>query len=121
MFFARFGLADRIISDNVSNFVSAEFSHFLKQNGVKHTTSVPYHPASNGLAERAVKTFKTGKRKMTEGSLKQKLVRFLFSYHTTPHSTTAELLMNHKLKPVLDLLNPRLSDRVVSAQIAAYD
>ena len=91
--------------------MGAKFSQFLNNNGIKHTTSAPYHPASNGLAERAVKTFKAGMRKMTEGSLRQKLARFLFSYRTTPHSTTgvspAELLMNRKLKSVLDLLNPR--------------
>ena len=118
--FARFGLPDRIVSDNAPNFVSAKFSHFLKQNGVKHVTSAPYHPASNGLAERAVKTFKTGMRKMTEGSLKQKLARFLFSYRTMPQSTTgvspAELLMNKKLRSVLDLLNPLISNRDESAQ-----
>ena len=64
-------------------------------------------------------------RKMTQGTLKQKLARFLFSYRTTPHSTTgvspAELLMNRKLKSALDLLNPRLSDKVVSAQKARTD
>ena len=118
--FARFGLPDRIVSDNASNFVSAEFSQCLNNNGIKHTTSAPYHPASNGLAERVVKTFKAGMRKMAEGSLRQKLARFLFSYRTTPHSTTgaspAELLMNRKLKSVLDLLNPLLAQRVESAQ-----
>ena len=41
-------------------------SHFLKQNGVKCVTSAPYYTASNSLTERAVKTFKTGMRKMTE-------------------------------------------------------
>ena len=126
--FSRFGLPDRIISNNAPNFLNAEFAEFMKNNGIRHTTSAPYHPASNGLAERAVKTFKTGMRKMTEGTLKQKLARFLFSYRTTPHSTTgvspAELLMNRKLKSALDLVNPRLSDRVDSAQsrqIAAHD
>ena len=49
--FVRFGIPDRIVTDNAPNFVSTEFIHFLKQNGIKHTTSVPYHPASNGLAE----------------------------------------------------------------------
>jgi len=48
--FARFGLPERIVTDNVPNFVSFEFTHFLKQNGITHTTSVPYHPATNGLA-----------------------------------------------------------------------
>ena len=126
--FSCFGLPDRIISDNASNFVGAEFKDFMMKNRIKHSTSAPYHPASNGLAERAVKTFKAGMRKMTEGTLNQKLTRFLFSYRTTPHSATgvcpAELLMNRKLKSALDLVNPRLSDRVDAAQgrqIAAHD
>ena len=119
-----FCLPDRVISDNAPNFVSAEFTEFMKKNGIKHST----HPASNGLAERSVKTFKAGMRKMTEGTLKQKLARFLFSYRTTPHSTTgvcpAELLMNRKLKSALDLVNPRLSDKVDGAQsrqVTAHD
>ena len=82
--FARFGLPERIVTDNAPNFVSAEFSHFLCQNGIKQTTSAPYHPASNGLAERAAKIFKNGMKKMTVGTLPQKLVRFLFSYRITP-------------------------------------
>ena len=69
------------------------------------------------MAERAVKTFKTGMRKMTEGSLKQNLARFLFSYRKTPQSTTAvspaELLMNRKLQSVLDLLNPLISNNLL--------
>ena len=56
--FARFGIPERIVTDNAPNFVSAEFSHFLHQNRIKQTTSAPYHPASNGLAERTVKIFK---------------------------------------------------------------
>ena len=53
--FSRFGLPDRIISDNASNFVSAEFKEFMMKNGIKYSTSAPYHPASNGLAERDLK------------------------------------------------------------------
>lgn len=115
--FVRYGLPERIISDNAP---SAEFSYFLKQNGIKHTTSAPYHPVSNGLAERAVKIFKDGMKKMTEGSLRQKLARFLFNCRITPQSTTgvnpSELLMNQKLRSVLDLLNPNLTEKVESSQ-----
>ena len=119
--FARFGIPERIVTDNATNFTSAEFSYFLKQNGIKQTTSAPYHPASNCLAECAVKIFKTGIKKMTEGSLKQKLSRLLFSYRRTPQSTTgvspAELLMYRKIRSV-DLLNPSLTDKIESSQSA---
>ena len=56
--FARFGLPERSVTDNAPNFVSSEFKYFLKQNGIRHTTSAPYHPATDGLAERAVRILK---------------------------------------------------------------
>ena len=94
--FAQFGIPQAIVTDNGSAFVSQEFKSFLQSNGIKHVTSSPYHPASNGLAERAVKTFKTGLKKMTDGTTLDKLSRFLFAYRNTPQTTTgvspAELL-----------------------------
>ena len=39
---------------NNQQFLSEEFSCFLKMNGVKHVRVAPYHAASNGLAERMV-------------------------------------------------------------------
>ena len=37
-----------------------EFESFLEIQVVKHSLSAPYHPATNGLAERAVQTVKQG-------------------------------------------------------------
>ena len=86
--FSSFGLPETIVTDNGSGFTSGEFKEFLRGNGVRHITSAPYHPASNGLAERAVQIVKKGLKKVSEGSVKKRLARILFSYRTTPQSTT---------------------------------
>ena len=56
--FTRFGIPERIVSDNDPQFASEEFQAFIKPNGIRYITSAPYHPATNGLAERLVQTFK---------------------------------------------------------------
>ncbi|KAF2883623.1 hypothetical protein ILUMI_22557 [Ignelater luminosus] len=53
-----------IFSDNGPQFVSREFAHFCEMNGILHRTSSPYHPATNGAAENAVKTFKLAFKKL---------------------------------------------------------
>ena len=58
--FASYGLPLQVVSDNSPQFVSQEFADFLKQNGVKHVRSTPYHPSTNGLVERFIQTFKKG-------------------------------------------------------------
>ena len=47
--FARYGLPEQFVSDNGSQFTSEEFEEFMKRNGIKHTFSALYHPATNGL------------------------------------------------------------------------
>lgn len=119
--FAIHGIPTTIVSDNGSNFCSQEFEEFLTKNGIHHRRTAPYHPASNGLAERAVQTFKEGMKKMSmEGSLETRVSRFLFKYRITPHSTTrispAEMLMGRKPRSRLDLLYPDVRDRVQNEQ-----
>ena len=103
-----------LVSDNGTPFTSVEFRTFCDINGIRHLRIPPYHPASNGLAERAVATVKSGISKQQRGDLAQKLARFLLEYRRTPQATTgvspAEL--GSKLRTRLDLLRPSLSSNV---------
>ena len=118
--FAVHGLPDMLVTDNGSVFTSAEFELFCKRNGIKHVTSSPYHPSSNGLAERAVQTLKTALKKGEGNSLECTIARFLFQYRLTPHSTTgvspAELLLNRRPRSLLDCLRPSIGRRVRQSQ-----
>ena len=108
--FSSHGLPEIIVSDNGSNFVSSEFKSSLQKNDIKHITSAPYHPSTNGLVERAVQTLKQGMKKQGDGSVETKLARFLLSFRITPQSTTgespAQLRWGRSLKSHLDLLRP---------------
>ena len=67
-----------VVADNASIFTSEKFKLFTKQNGIPHVTSAPCHPASNGLAERGVQTFKGIMKKTPGDSINTCVVRFLF-------------------------------------------
>lgn len=118
--FSNHGLPELLVSDNGTCFTSTEFKDFLSKNGIRHVTSAPYHAASNGLAERAVQTFKRMMKKCPEGTLTAKVARVLFSYRVTPHTTTglspAELLLGRKLRCTLDSIHPDLSRKVMKKQ-----
>ncbi|KFD49840.1 hypothetical protein M513_09307 [Trichuris suis] len=108
--FATHGLPDTIVSDNGSPFTSSEFGEFLRRNAIRHARVAPYHPSSNGQAERMIQTAKDALRRMESGDLSQQLASFLLSQHTLPCVTTgrspAELLMNRRLRSRLDRLHP---------------
>ena len=122
--FARFGLPDQLVSDNGPQFTSVEFAQFLKQNGIKHILNAPYHPSSNGLAERFVQTFKRAMRAGERDglSLNHRLSEFLFSYRATPHATTdvspGELFLQRRMRTRFDLLKPDYKRLVTSRQAA---
>ena len=118
--FAQFGVPEILVTDNGSCFVSQEFETFLLKNGVKHITSAPFHPASNGLAERAVQIVKKGLKKESNGDMTARLAKILMAYRTTPQSTTGEtpsqLLQGRRIRTRLDLIKPSVGERVEGCQ-----
>ena len=125
LIFATHGLPEEVVSDNGPQFKSTEFAEFMRKNGIKHTLVPPYHPQSNGAAERSVRIVKDALVKQvlegTKGiSMKHRLANFLFRYRTTPHSTTgitpAELMVKRSLRTRLSLIKPNLAQAVENKQ-----
>ena len=90
----------------------------MRKNGIKHTLVPPYHPQSNGAAERSVKVVKYALvKQVLEGkqsiSMKHRVANFPFRYHTIPQSTTgvthAELVVKRCLRTRLSLTKHNLA------------
>ena len=111
-----------MVTDNGPQFTSREFAVFMRANGVKHIKCSPYHPSSNGAAERLVQTFKRSLKVADKQgkSVSQRLCEFLLSYRNTPHSTTNEapsmLFLKRQLRTCLDLLRPNVQVTVENKQ-----
>ena len=108
--FAQHGLPDQLVSDNGPQFTSSEFTTFLQSNGIRHIRSAPFHPATNGLAERFVQTFKRAMPSNAEMSAGKFLPKFLLAYRTSPNTSTnatpASRLMNRELRTRHSIVRP---------------
>ena len=116
------------MSDYEPQFVSHEFSNFMKMNGIKHTLTPPYHPASNGAAERSVQILKQALRKQVvshhEGqpilTIEHRLANFLFRNRNTPHTVTgvppAELFLKRQPHVRFSNLLPSVEKQVNGQQ-----
>ena len=106
--FAHFGYPHTILSDNATSFSSEEFKAWCRERGITHLTGAPYHPATNGAAERLVQTFKQA---LSKSSLPPRaaLQEFLMQYRRTPLADTyspSELLNGRQIRAKIDVLIP---------------
>ncbi|CAK1598288.1 unnamed protein product [Parnassius mnemosyne] len=121
--FARWGLPKQLVSDNGPPFISKEFSQFLTNNGIQHVFTAPYHPASNGAAENAVRTVKKVIKKAVRENkdINLFLNTFLLHYQNTEHCTTGEspasLMLGRRLRTKLDVLRPDIENKIIKTQI----
>lgn len=113
--FSVMGLPDVIVSDNGPPFNSSGFIKFCHIHRINVLKSPPYHPQSNGTAERHVQIVKTALDKFllqkSTLTVEQQIVNFLFSYRNTPCANSGlspnEVIFKIKPKTRLDLLKPK--------------
>ncbi|CAH8515513.1 unnamed protein product [Schistosoma bovis] len=117
--FACFGVPEILVTDNGTQFMSSAFKRFCNENGILHLQSPPYHPQSNGQAERFVDTIKRALVKGGgEGVPEQVINKFLMSYRVTPNpavpegKSPAECMFGRKIRTVFNsMLPPRKTNK----------
>ncbi|CAL4058723.1 unnamed protein product, partial [Meganyctiphanes norvegica] len=90
----RNGFPATLVSDNGPQFTSKDFAEKMSKWGIKHILTPPYHPASNGLAEKAVGIVKDKLKKMdspaTPIELYVNIQAALRYYRATLHTSTGQ-------------------------------
>ena len=119
----------RLLATTDHNLRPTSFKNFSRLNAIKQILVPPYHPASNGAAERSVGLLKQALLKdvleATYGgvriSLQHRLANFLLRYRNTLHGVTrrtpAELVMKSQVRTRFSLLKPDLSKYVEAQQM----
>ncbi|KAG8493230.1 hypothetical protein CXB51_010553 [Gossypium anomalum] len=86
----RYGMPERIISDNALNLNNSTIADVCSQFKIRHHNSSPYRPKMNGADETANKNIKKIVGKMTETSKDwhEKLPFALYAYRTSVRTST---------------------------------
>ena len=112
--FARYGIPDKMISDNGPQFSSLEFKRFVETWQFEHVTSSPRYPQANGKAESAVKTCKNLMKKALDGKVDLQLA--LLDWRNTPvngmNSSPAQRMLNKRTKAMLPVKESLLQPEV---------
>ena len=108
--FARFGIPERLITDNGPQFISSEYKQFASEYAFEHVTSSPYWPQGNGKAEAAVKIVKRMYQKNKDIHLA------LLDYRNTPQQgqehSPAQRLLSRRTKGILPMTSVLLQPEV---------
>ena len=116
--FARYGIADTVVTDNGPQFSSQEFNRFRNAWGFTHTPSSPHFPQSNGKAESAVKTAKRMIRKCRHSGEDQYLA--LLNIRNTPtggmETSPAQASLFRRTKTTLPTASVLLEPTQIDAQ-----
>jgi transposase InsO family protein len=100
--FSQLGVPNQLVSDNGPSFVSHETREWLSRVGCTLVTTPAYHPQSNGIAERFVRTIKEAVK--ANGFSQAAIDRYLLFYRAStskPGASPAELLFGRQLRAPL--------------------
>jgi len=64
--FTRCGFPKAVVSDNGPQFIGKTFTRWLREQGIEHVRSSPYHPQGNGVVERLHRTLNANITKTAE-------------------------------------------------------
>ncbi|XP_052746701.1 uncharacterized protein K02A2.6-like [Bicyclus anynana] len=107
------GIPLELISDNATVYSSREFKNFMCEWEVRHVTSSPHYPQSNGKSERTVQTVKQLLKKCIDSG--QDFYISLLNYRTTPRDgidSPAQILMGRRLNTKLPINQKLLRENV---------
>ena len=105
--FSRLGVPYTLVSDNAAEFGSEMLQDWLLKIGCKPYKTPPYHPQSNGLAERMVRTIKNGMKAWRPefGLFTAHVQKLLLNYRAIPHGdrqkSSSELMGRQIRSPIL--------------------
>ena len=103
--FARYGLPEKVVSDNGPPFSGKEFGQFAKSFEFRHQTSSPGYLQSNGKVENAVKTAKRLMKKAKESGSDPYLG--LLGLRNTPNECTGlspvQIMFGRRTRTLLSL------------------
>ena len=125
---SREGYPEELVCDNGTAITSAVFTDYPQKVGVKQIRVTPYHPRGAGAVERFNKNVKNVLQSATTERVDWMwaLREFLMSYRCTPHTTTgktpAELLRGRQLRTKLHAAVVRgrpAGDRTTRARVTA--
>eukprot|EP00731_Ephydatia_muelleri_P001018 Em0001g1018a len=113
--FARHGIPKSVRSDNGPQFSAMEYGKFAEEWGFAHVTSSPYHPQSNGLAEKSVQIIKRMLNKSKRDGQDPYLnLLELRNTRVGDIGSPAQLLMGRRLRTSLPVKATQLEPRTIN-------